>query len=69
MIMTREKKEPWKEMKLGRVFRASEIIDIQKDRRQLYGGVYTSHLGFAEEFFPKFECHLSGYEKKDIIAD
>jgi len=69
MIMTREKKEPWKEMKLGRVFHASQIIDIQKTRRQIYGGVYVSHLGSVEGFCPKFEYHLSDYNNKVIIAD
>ena len=69
MIMTREKKEPWKEMKLGRVFHASQIIDIQKTRKQVYKGIYVSHLGSVDEFFPKFEYHLTDYENKVIIAD
>lgn len=69
MIMTRETKEPWKEMKLGRVFHASQIIDIHKNRKQVYKGVYVSHLGSVDKFFPKFEYHLTDYNNKVIIAD
>ena len=30
--------------------------------------VYVSHLGSVDEFFPKFERHLVGYDHKVIIG-
>jgi hypothetical protein len=67
MIFTRDDK--WKEMKLGMVFLDSQVIDIQKDRREIVQPVYVSHLGSVKEFFPKFERHLVPYKKKVIIGD
>jgi len=68
MLMTREDK--WKENKLGRIFRSSQIIDIQKDRNEIMESVYVSHLGSIHEFCPKMERHLN-YVKgpKVFIAD
>lgn len=68
MLMTREEK--WKENKLGRIFRSSQLIDIQKDRNEIMESVYVSHLGSVNEFCPKMERHLN-YVKgpKVFIAD
>lgn len=57
MLMTREDK--WKEHKLGRIFRSSQNIAIQKDRNEITESVYVSHLGSVDEFCPKMERHLS----------
>lgn len=67
MVYTREEK--WKELKLGRLFYDSQVLDIQEKRREVRGSVYVSHLGSVDEFFPKFERHLVGYENKVIIGD
>lgn len=67
MVYTRD--DGWRELKLGRLFHQSQVIDIQKNRRQVMGSVYVSHLGSVDEFFPKFERHLGGYGKKVIIGD
>ena len=67
MVYTRDNK--WRELKLGRLFRDSQVVDIHKGRRQVMDSVYVSHLGSVEEFFPKFERHLVGYDKKVIIGD
>jgi hypothetical protein len=67
MIYTRD--EHWRELKLGRMFHSSQVIDIQKDRREVMESVYVAHVGGVDEFFPKFERHLTGYGNKVIIGD
>jgi hypothetical protein len=67
MVYTRE--EEWRELKLGRLFRHSQVFNIQANRREVSESVYVSHLGSVEEFFPKFERHLVGYNNKVIIGD
>lgn len=67
MLYTRDDK--WRELKLGRIFHQSQVVDIQKNRREVMGSVYVSHLGSVDEFFPKFERHLVGYGSKVIIGD
>lgn len=67
MLYTRNNE--WKELKLGRFFHDSQVIDIQRNRREVMNSVYVSHLGSVKEFFPKFERHLVGYENKVIIGD
>lgn len=68
MLMTREDK--WKENKLGRIFRASQSIDIQVNRNEITESIYVSHLGSIQEFCPKMERHLHYVkEPKVFIAD
>lgn len=67
MLFTRTDK--WKELKLGRIFYDSQVIDIQTNRREVMNSVYVSHLGSVDDFFPKFERHLTGYDNKVIIGD
>ncbi len=67
MVYTRE--DQWRELKLGRIFHAGQVVDIHKDRREVMGSVYVAHLGGVDGFFPKFERHLTGYGDKVIIGD
>ena len=68
MVMTREDK--WKENKLGRIFKQSQIIDIQRNRNEIMESIYVSHLGSVNEFCPKMERHLSLVKgNKVFIAD
>ena len=67
MVYTRE--DRWREMKLGRVFYDSQIVDIQRNRREIAKSVFVSHLGCADDFFRKFERFLTPYKKKVILAD
>lgn len=67
MLYTRE--EEWKELKLGRLFYDSQLLDIHEKRREIMTSVFVSHLGSVNDFFPKFERHLVGYENKIIIGD
>lgn len=67
MVYTREDK--WRELKLGRIFHHSQVVDIQANRREVMGSVYVAHLGGVGGFFPKFEQHLTGYGNKVVIGD
>lgn len=67
MIFTRDNE--WRELKLGRLFYASQVVDIQAKRREVLNSVYVGHLGSVDDFFPKLERHLLGYHKKVIIGD
>ncbi len=67
MLFTREDK--WRELKLGRIFHSSQVIDIQKDRKEIVESIYVSHLGGVDEFFPKFERFLVPYKNKVILGD
>ena len=67
MIFTRDNE--WRELKLGRLFYSGQVVDIQAKRREVLNSVYVGHLGSVDHFFPKFERHLLGYNKKVIIGD
>ncbi len=49
MLYTRE--EGWKELKLGRIFKGKDVINIQKNRSEIMDTVYVSHLGSVKDFF------------------
>lgn len=63
MVLTREEK--WKEIKLGRIFKATDNIAISKNRNEVTKSVYVPHLGSHVEFLKKFEYYLD--EKKFLI--
>jgi hypothetical protein len=67
MLFTRE--QEWKELKLARIFKGCQIVDIQEHRREIMQSIYVSHLGSVSDFFPKLERHLPGYQNKVIIGD
>lgn len=67
MVYTRE--DGWRELKLGRLFGQSQVVNIHTKRREVMDSVYVSHLGSVDEFLPKFERHLVGYDNKVIIGD
>jgi hypothetical protein len=68
MVYTRE--EGWKEMKVGRMFYADDIVAIQENRREVIHSLYVCHLGDHKEFFNKMEHYLQGYcGQKICVAD
>lgn len=67
MIFTRDNE--WRELKLGRLFYGQQVVDIHARRREVLNSVYVGHLGGVDDFLPKFERHLVGYDKKVIIGD
>jgi hypothetical protein len=67
MIFTRDNE--WRELKLGRLFYHGQVADIHPQRREVLHSVYVGHLGSVDDFFPKLERHLRGYDQKIIIGD
>lgn len=54
MILTRQKDESWKEVKLCRTFRSGDRVeDVSKDRNLIGHSEYVAHLGKHAEFFDK----------------
>jgi len=54
MILTRQKDESWKEVKLCRTFRSVDRVeDISKDRNHIGHSDYVAHLGKHTDFFDK----------------
>lgn len=61
--------EKWKEMKVGMQFREDTILQVSNSRKEIFNPVFVCHLGMAEDFFPKFERHLSRGDTKVFICD
>lgn len=53
MYLTRE--EDWKEIKLGRIFKASDLVELSEKRNILVESTYVGHLGNHKDFSPKME--------------
>lgn len=53
MVLTRESK--WQEVKTGRIFKQSDIVELSTHRKELQKSLYVSNLGHYEGFIAKFE--------------
>lgn len=67
MLLTREEK--WKEMKLARIFNATEIISINKNRNYIGESTYVAHLGNHKSFLQKVENCLDNKGEIIFVAD
>lgn len=67
MYLTREQK--WKEAKIGRIFKATDMVEMSDKRNTITNSMYVAHLGAHKEFFPKFEYYLDDLKSLAIIAD
>ena len=67
MLLTREEK--WKEIKLGRIFKAQDNITINHRRNEIVHSQYVAHLGNHTDFLEKFEYALEGIKKLTFVAD
>ncbi len=67
MFLTREQK--WKEVKVGRIFKANDQVEISNKRNMITDSQYVAHLGTHEEFLPKFEYYLDQLKSLVIVAD
>ena len=67
MVLTREEK--WKEMKLARLFDASQAVEINKDRGHIGSSTYVAHLGNHKAFLKKVEYHVDSMADVVFIAD
>jgi len=70
MLLTRDKEQPWKEVKLCRTFEdADRIKQISKKRNLITNSHYVSHLGGHEEFFDKVSEAIPPNRSLVFIAD
>lgn len=67
MLLTRE--EGWKEMKLGRIFKANDRVEINHRRTCITQSLYVSHLGGHKEFEEKMEYTIDDIRQKIFISD
>ena len=67
MLLTRE--EGWKEMKLGRIFKAHDRVQLSPKRTIITKSLYVSHLGGHKEFEQKIEYVIDDIQKKIFISD
>ena len=67
MILTRA--DGWKEVKLGRIFKASDSLKLSEKRNSLRRSDYTIHLGDHKEFFKKFELKADKLQNLVFIGD
>lgn len=67
MLLTRE--EGWKEIKLGRIFKANDRVEISPKRTCITQSLYVSHLGGHQEFEEKMGYVIDGIEQKIFISD
>jgi len=69
MYPTREKDEPWREIKLGRVIRSRDVTQLCPGRGFVDRSTYVAHLGGPREFFPRLERELEGLKNIAIVSD
>lgn len=56
-------KDVWKEIKIGRIFLASQqVTEVSKDRNIIRYSDYVVSLGNVKPFFEKMEARLDGYQ-------
>lgn len=67
MILTRE--EGWKEIKLGRLFKAGSHEAISAKRFRITESVYTAHVGGYKEFVAKWEKEIPIDAQLVFLAD
>lgn len=59
MILTRE--DGWKEVKLGRLFKASDCLDMSENRGWIKHSQYIAHLGDSRRFTCQMEKYMDAY--------
>jgi len=69
MYPTRERDEPWREIKLGRVIRERDIMPLCHGRDFVDRSIYVAHLGGPREFFPRLEREMEGLENVVVVSD
>ena len=67
MIFIRE--QGWKEIKVGRLFKASSRVGVQAGRNEVLQSLYVCHLGGHKKFLQKWEAYSEAYPSKIIISD
>jgi len=61
MILTREKENNWKEVKVGRVFKSKDCMEESANRGCILQSQYVAYLGEKEPFCKTMDELLDGY--------
>jgi len=61
MISTRKNEEPWKEVKLGRLFRDSDCLNPNTESSYMLDSQYVGHFGTSEDFCKKLNGVIDSY--------
>jgi hypothetical protein len=67
MVFTRE--QGWREIKVGRLFKASSRLQVQANRKEVMHSLYVCHVGGHKKFLEKLEAYTEPYAHKVFIAD
>ncbi len=67
MFLTRE--QGWKEIKMARIFKSENNVQINNDRKIIAESKYVAHLGSNKEFFPKLEYYIDHLRTLVFIGD
>jgi hypothetical protein len=69
MIPTRNNDEPWKEVKLGRLFRGDDCLNPNTDVSYLHDSQYVGHFGTSGDFCKKLGSVIDAYgDLKDRLV-
>ena len=69
MILTRNKSEPWKEVKLGRLFKDGDCLNPNSEVSCLLDSQYVGHLGKSVDFCKKLKGVVDSYgDLKDKLV-
>lgn len=61
-IVGDEKIGSWKEMKLGRIFREADHLDLGKKPNEIRSSIYVNHFGHHKDFTDKLEVVVDKFE-------
>jgi len=61
MIQTRKSDEPWKEVKLGRIFRDADCLNPNTDASHMQDSQYVGHFGTSSHFSKKLGGVVDSY--------
>ncbi|MCD4696053.1 MAG: UPF0236 family protein [Bacteroidales bacterium] len=67
MFLTRE--EGLKEVKMARIFKSGDNVQINSNRKIITESNYVAHLGNHKAFFPKLEHHIDQLRSIVFIGD
>ena len=67
MVLT--KKSSWKEMKLSRVFEASDCMEVSENRNWLKKSDYTAYFGSKDPFLERLSKQIAGLNQMVFLGD
>jgi hypothetical protein len=69
MISTRKNEEPWKEVKLGRLFRDADCLNPNTENSYMQDSQYVGHFGDHKEFCTRIKGVIDAYgDLKDKLV-